>query len=412
MQISTQEGRNLAGKREAERNGEVSHDTNALSRPQSGDCLDLLVSTTSGGARVDLQTGVDVSLTDATVQVVPSMANGPLGHGLSALLIGRSSTSKQGIFVLPGLIDADYMGNIGIMLQAMSLPVYIPKGTRLAKLIPFRAQVPRKGASSRGDGGFGSTGTPQVMFTMPLSKDKPIKPMTFQHPGGETLGVKAVLLDTSADATIIPSFAWPDVWPLTTLGTPVLEVGGMQMTQVSESLLTVWVDNEARLCPGEHLDAVNLLPVLQRELQTAGLQIAPEKVQQQAPWKYLGMINTEAQIFPQKLTICTEIRTLTDAQKLIRDIQWIRTTCGITNEDLEPLMPLLKGSSQANLWRELTEKQQKALTQIATKLGNSFADHWSPALPLSVAVLNKEAHVMVILMQWNIQAKQSLKILE
>ncbi|KAF4804514.1 endogenous retrovirus group K member 18 Pol protein-like protein [Turdus rufiventris] len=158
------------------------------------------------------------------------------------------------------------------------------------------------------------------------------------------------------------------------------------------------------LIAGENIDAANLLPALQQQLQEEGLQIAPEKVHQQAPWKYLGMLITEAQIWPQKLTICTEIRTLTDAQKLIGYIQWICNTCGITNEDLEPLMPLLKGGNQANLPRELTEKQQKALTQIATKLGNSFADPWSPTLPLSIAVPNKAKHMIATLMQWDCQA--------
>lgn len=71
------------------------------------------------------------------------------------------------------------------------------------------------------------------------------------------------------------------------------------------------------LTAGEHLDAANLLPALQQQLQMAGLQIAPEKVQQQAPWKCLGILINEAQIWPPKLTICREIRTLTDAQKLI-----------------------------------------------------------------------------------------------
>lgn len=56
-----------------------------------------------------------------------------------------------------------------------------------------------------GDGGFGSTGKPQVMFTLPGTK--PTKPITFQHPDGGTLTTKAALLDTGADVTIIPSFA-------------------------------------------------------------------------------------------------------------------------------------------------------------------------------------------------------------
>ena len=72
---------------------------------------------------------------------------------------------------------------------------------------------------------------------------------------------------------------------------------------------------------------------------------------------------------------------------------------------------LLKGGNQANLSRELSEKQQKALTQMMTELGNSFADRWTPTLPLSI-VLNKEKRVMALLMQWDGQAKQPLKILE
>ncbi|RMC22126.1 hypothetical protein DUI87_02999 [Hirundo rustica rustica] len=76
-------------------------------------------SATPGSAGVDVETAIEVNLNDTDVQVVPSTANGPLEHGLSALQIGRTSTSKQGLFVLPGLIDADYLGNIGIMVQTL-----------------------------------------------------------------------------------------------------------------------------------------------------------------------------------------------------------------------------------------------------------------------------------------------------
>ena len=66
---------------------------------------------------------------------------------------------------------------------------------------------------------------------------------------------------------------------------------------------------------GDSMDAASLPPALQQQLREAGLQIAPEKVQQQVPWKYLGILIAEAQIRPQRLTICTEIGTLSDAQK-------------------------------------------------------------------------------------------------
>ncbi|NXX60503.1 POK18 protein, partial [Scopus umbretta] len=65
-------------------------------------------------------------------------------------------------------------------------------------------------------------------------------------------------------------------------------------------------------------------------------------------WRYLGWNITDSQVSPQKLTIRTEIHTLNDAQKLLGDLQWLRPVVGITNDDLEILRPLLKGSNPAN----------------------------------------------------------------
>uniref|UniRef100_A0A452GV58 dUTPase-like domain-containing protein n=1 Tax=Gopherus agassizii TaxID=38772 RepID=A0A452GV58_9SAUR len=121
----------------------------------------LMGAATRGSAGVDLATAADVTLENDKVQVVPSVVNGPLGYGLSALLIGRSSMSKQGIFVLPGLIDADYTGNIGIMVRALFPPVNIAAGTRIAQLIPFHSSVPKTKLTERGPHGFGSTDSPQ-----------------------------------------------------------------------------------------------------------------------------------------------------------------------------------------------------------------------------------------------------------
>jgi len=85
--------------------------------------------------------GQDITIEDDKVHVVPSVATGPLGHGLSALLVGRFSASSQGIFVLPGVIDADFMGPIGIMLKVFTPPLTIKRGSKFAQLIPFIAQV-------------------------------------------------------------------------------------------------------------------------------------------------------------------------------------------------------------------------------------------------------------------------------
>ncbi|NXF67777.1 POK18 protein, partial [Ciccaba nigrolineata] len=61
-------------------------------------------------------------------------------------------------------------------------------------------------------------------------------------------------------------------------------------------------------------------------------------------WKYLGLTLTEQLVTPQKLTICPEISTLHDAQKLLGDLQWLRPIVGIPNEQLQQLRPLLRGN--------------------------------------------------------------------
>ncbi|NWX43736.1 POK18 protein, partial [Steatornis caripensis] len=78
-----------------------------------------------------------------------------------------------------------------------------------------------------------------------------------------------------------------------------------------------------------------------------GLKIAPEKVQRQAPWRYLGWVITGSAVRPQKILLTTKIRTLSDVQKLMGDIQWVRSVVGVTNDDLSPLMSLLGSSVSA-----------------------------------------------------------------
>ncbi|XP_033929708.1 deoxyuridine 5'-triphosphate nucleotidohydrolase-like [Melopsittacus undulatus] len=140
---------------------------------KSAGCLDSLASATAGSARVDLATAVDITLLDTQVQLVDSALWGPLGRGVSALLIGHSSVSRRGIFVVPGLIDADFRGNIKIMVYTLCPPVTIPKGEKIAQLIPFEAKVSCQGEQKQGSGGFSSTGQPEVLLAKEISKRKP-----------------------------------------------------------------------------------------------------------------------------------------------------------------------------------------------------------------------------------------------
>uniref|UniRef100_A0A8V5FRF6 Uncharacterized protein n=1 Tax=Melopsittacus undulatus TaxID=13146 RepID=A0A8V5FRF6_MELUD len=121
-------------------------------------CLDSLASATAGSAGVDLATAIDITLLDTQVRLVNSVLWGPLGRGLSMLLIRHSSVSRHGFFVVPGLIDADFRGNIKLMVYTLCPPVTIPKGEKIVQLILFEAKVPCQGEREWGSGGFGSTG--------------------------------------------------------------------------------------------------------------------------------------------------------------------------------------------------------------------------------------------------------------
>ncbi|NXY09743.1 POK9 protein, partial [Pteruthius melanotis] len=154
----------------------------------------------SGSARVDVTTTVDVTLISNAVHLVDTNIQGPLGHGLCALLLGRSSASRQGIFLIPGVIDADYMGIVKGMFYTLTPPVSIPAGSRIAQLVPFYSCVPNPGENVRGDGGFGSTGQPQVYFAMDITKEKPEKVVTLTANDGFKLMLK-MIIDTGADIT-------------------------------------------------------------------------------------------------------------------------------------------------------------------------------------------------------------------
>uniref|UniRef100_A0A8C5TEU4 dUTPase-like domain-containing protein n=1 Tax=Malurus cyaneus samueli TaxID=2593467 RepID=A0A8C5TEU4_9PASS len=136
----------------------------SLTMDASRGCLDELCSATSGSAEINLAVAESTVIKDSNVHILKSTVSGPLGHGLLALLLGRSSASKMGIFVLPGYIDADYTDNIGIMVKCFLPPVTIPFGSRIAQLIPFCSCVPNISQDTRKNNGFGSTGALLVAF--------------------------------------------------------------------------------------------------------------------------------------------------------------------------------------------------------------------------------------------------------
>ncbi|TRZ05163.1 hypothetical protein HGM15179_021944 [Zosterops borbonicus] len=67
---------------------------------------------------------------------------------------------------------------------------------------------------SWGDGGFGSTGPPQVHWTAVMTEEPPEKVFTLSIPGATLPEIRLRrILDIGVDITILPLSAWPLEWP-------------------------------------------------------------------------------------------------------------------------------------------------------------------------------------------------------
>ena len=79
-------------------------------------------------------------------------------------------------------------------------------------------------------------------------------------------------------------------------------------------------------------------------LQNHGLLVAPDKIQLKAPFNYLEHVMEESKIKPQKPQISMHsLCTLNDFQKLIEDINWLRSSIGIPTYALQNLFKILEG---------------------------------------------------------------------
>ena len=92
-------------------------------------------------------------------------------------------------------------------------------------------------------------------------------------------------------------------------------------------------------------------------LQQRGFVIAPEKTQTQFPFLLLGFQLGPTSVCSQKLTIRrSQLQTLNDFQKLLGDINWLRSYLKLTTGDLKPLFDILKGSADPSSPRALTSE--------------------------------------------------------
>ncbi len=121
-------------------------------------------------AGVDLRANLEEPVTLAPLErrLIPTGLRIALPRGYEAQVRPRSGLAlKHGITVLnaPGTIDADYRGEVGVVLVNLSAePFTINDGERIAQMVIARHEqaewdeVESLDATSRGEGGFGHSG--------------------------------------------------------------------------------------------------------------------------------------------------------------------------------------------------------------------------------------------------------------
>ncbi len=122
-------------------------------------------------AGMDLRANIDTPILLKPMQrkLVPTGLYIALPEGFEAQIRPRSGLAlKKGITLLntPGTIDADYRGEIGVIVVNLSEEDFIIEdGERIAQMVIARyekaewEEVEVLGETERGDGGFGHTGT-------------------------------------------------------------------------------------------------------------------------------------------------------------------------------------------------------------------------------------------------------------
>lgn len=160
----------------------------------------------------------------------------------------------------------------------------------------------------------------------------------------------------------------------------------------------------------EQLNGMNNLAT--NLLQQYELVIAPEKEQKIAPWKYLGMTITNKQVVPQPVKLNPAVKTLSDVQKLMGSLNWIRPYLGLTNSQLQPLLDLLKNSNDPTEPRILNKEVLNVIHRVEQCIHQKFVSQIDLSQLVQFFVLIDKTVPFGALVQWNSEWDDPLHILE
>ena len=119
----------------------------------------------SGDAGLDLFSSIDFVLEKGQVKAIPTGIQVAIPDGYVGLIWDKSGVSLQGVHRLAGVIDSGYRGEVKVvMINLSDRPFAIDKGMKIAQMLvqPITmvrvVETENLDATSRGEGGFGSTG--------------------------------------------------------------------------------------------------------------------------------------------------------------------------------------------------------------------------------------------------------------
>jgi len=129
--------------------------------------IELPTYATENSSGVDIRAKVDLKINSGQTKVIPTGIKVAIPEGFEIQIRGRSGlAAKHGLMIAnaPGTIDADYRGEIGVIIHNSGGDFFVKKGERIAQMVlcpvyqmKFRV-VKELDETKRGSGGFGSTG--------------------------------------------------------------------------------------------------------------------------------------------------------------------------------------------------------------------------------------------------------------
>lgn len=145
---------------------------------------------------------------------------------------------------------------------------------------------------------------------------------------------------------------------------------------------------------------VEAFSYLQLCLQQANLFIAPEKIQRDTPFEYLGYLVAQQTVTPQKLTLRTEsLKTLNDFQKFLGDLNWLRPSLSLTTDQLQPLFSILQGDSSPTSPRILTPEASAVIDLVSSKISETQVYRINRHLPLNLVILKPAELPLAVIWQ-------------